>query len=215
MTAVPENPKIYHITHIHNLGGIVHDGVIWSDARRNAMGLECAIVGMSKIKHRRLNLPVNCHPETTVGQYVPFYFCPRSVMLFILHRGNHQEISYREGQGPIIHLQADLEAVIQWAESHSIRWAFSKTNAGASYTRFYKKREELVKIDWPSVNATDFRDRSVQENKQAEFLVYESFPWYLVEKIGVIDETRAEKVGRIIGNSPYQPLVSVEGAWYY
>lgn len=215
MTAVPENPKIYHITYIHNLAGIVHDGAIWSDAERNARGLECEVVGMSKIKQRRLTLSVNCHPGTMVGQYVPFNFCPRSVMLYILHRGNHQEISYREGQGPIIHLQADLEAVIQWAENHSICWAFSKTNAGAYYTFFYKTREELVEIDWTSVNATDFRDAQIKDGKQAEFLVYKSFPWSLVEKIGAIDEDRAAEAGRIISNSTHQPLVSVERAWYY
>jgi len=50
---------------------------------------------------------VKCHPGTKVGQYVPFYFCPRSIMLYILHRGNHPDLDYREGQGPILHLQAD------------------------------------------------------------------------------------------------------------
>ena len=71
---------------------------------------------MSGIKRRRLeDLEVYCHPGTKVGDYVPFYFCPRSVMLFVIHRANHPELTYREGQGPIVHLEADLPSVIQRA----------------------------------------------------------------------------------------------------
>ena len=87
MTDVPQNHKIYHITHIDNLAGIVKEGAIWSDARRIESGLDCSIVGMSRIKERRLRLPVNCQRPSMVGQYVPFYFCPRSVMLYILYQG--------------------------------------------------------------------------------------------------------------------------------
>ncbi len=86
MGRVPDQPKIYHITHWRNMPQILADGGLWSDAERIARGLECQIVGMSDIKRRRLEeLKVDCHPGTKVGQYVPFYFCPRSIMLYILH----------------------------------------------------------------------------------------------------------------------------------
>jgi len=40
---------------------------------------------MSTIKARRLyDLEVDCHPGTKVGEYVPFYFCPWSIMLYLL-----------------------------------------------------------------------------------------------------------------------------------
>ena len=85
MNLVPENPKIYHITHIKNLEGIIKDEVIWSDAKRVELDRKCEIVGMFKIKKRRLEeLKVKCYTDTMVGEYVPFYFCPRSIMLYIL-----------------------------------------------------------------------------------------------------------------------------------
>src|SRR5579863_2076137 len=90
----PETPKIYHITHMENLPRIV-DNVLWSDAERIRRGLNCTIVGMSEIKRHRLEeLEVDCHPGTKVGEYVPFYFCPRSIMLFLLYRGNHPDLTY-------------------------------------------------------------------------------------------------------------------------
>jgi len=125
MTNVPGQPKIYHITHVRNLPGIIAAGRLWSDAKRIELGLDCEIVGLSEIKRRRLEeLDVGCHPGTRVGYYVPFYFCPRSIMLYILHQGNSPGLNYLEGQGPIVHLQADLQATVQWATENDIRWAF-------------------------------------------------------------------------------------------
>ena len=106
----PKDPKIYHITHLDNLPQIV-DSVLWSDAERIRRALNRTVVGMSEIKRRRLEeLEVECHPGTKVGEYVPFYFCPRSIMLFLLYRGNHPDLTYRGGQSPIVHLEADLRA---------------------------------------------------------------------------------------------------------
>jgi ssDNA thymidine ADP-ribosyltransferase, DarT len=93
---------------------------------------------MSEIKRRRLEeLEVHCHAGTKVGQYVPFYFCPRSVMLYLLYRGNSPGLTYQEGQRPILHLEADLHATVEWARGAGQRWAFSKGNAGAYYTNFF------------------------------------------------------------------------------
>jgi hypothetical protein len=83
MSQVPANPKIYHITHIDNLLKIVTAGCIWSDRQRLKQGFECEVVGMPTIKKRRLEeIEVSCVPGTKVGDYVPFYLCPRSVMLY-------------------------------------------------------------------------------------------------------------------------------------
>lgn len=138
MKPIPPQPKIFHITHVKNLASIVAAKRIWSDAERIKRALGCELVGMTEIKRRRLEeLPVSCHLETRVGEYVPFYFCPRSIMLYILHRGNHVGISYREGQQAIVHLQADLHAVVAASDRNGNRWAFTNSNAGARYTNFF------------------------------------------------------------------------------
>lgn len=190
--------------------------MLWSNAKRIELGLDCEIVGMSEIKKRRLNeLEVKCHAGTMVGEYVPFYFCPRSIMLYILHMGNHPDINYSEGQEPIIHLQADLEATVKWAINNGIRWAFSDINAGTFAAQFYKDSNLLNEIvNWAAVEATDWRDTAIQEYKQAEFLVYESFPLELVEKIGVCNNGMRDRVIRTIGDMA-QLTISVENAWYY
>jgi len=213
---IPTNPKIYHITHIQNLNNILNDKMLWSDSKRLEFGLDCEIIGMSEIKRRRLEeLDVKCHSGTMVGEYVPFYFCPRSIMLYILYMGNHPDLSYRGGQGPILHLQADLETAIRWANEKDIRWAFSDINAGTRAAQFYDDLSQLNDIiNWSAVEATDWRDAAIQEYKQAEFLTYESFPLGLVEKIGVCNNRIRDRVIDKLGDAPSLE-VSVEKEWYY
>jgi len=217
MPMPPVQPKIYHITHVNNLASIVADGYIEADSRRIRRGGEQTSIGMTEIKRRRLNeIAVSCHPDTMVGDYVPFYFCPRSIMLYILHMGNHPDMAhYRDGQDPILHLQVDMETAINWADQNRVRWAFSDRNAGIYYVDFHISRNELDKIDWRAVISNDFRDPVVKEGKQAEFLLHDTCPLHLVEKIGVFNERIRSQVIDILQNVQYNPIVSIERIWYY
>ncbi len=216
MTSAPSNPKIYHITHVDNLPSIATGMGIVSDAQRIASGLSCSLVGMSTIKQRRLEeIEVVCHPGTTVGQYAPFYFCPRSIMLYILRMGNHPEVSYRGGQQPMLHLQADFQQVITWANLNAVPWAFTSGNAGSYLTRFYKDPAQLREIDWDAVTAKDFRDAKIKEGKQAEFLMFDVFPWKLIEKVGTIDSTIATIARTTLAIADHQPIIAIEPSWYF
>jgi hypothetical protein len=211
---IPDQPKIYHIVHVDNLASICGDGCLWSDSvmvqRQGG-----TVIGMGSIKQRRLTLPVSCHPQTFVGEYVPFYFCPRSIMLFVIHCANHPELAYRGGQQPIIHLQADLSQVVQWAQANGRRWAFSLSNAGAVYTQFRSELAQLDEINWDAVAARDFRPADVKEAKQAEFLVQQSFPWHLVERIGVHSQGIAQRVYAAMNGAGHRPSVEIRREWYY
>ncbi len=191
------------------------DGGLISDAAMIARGGPATVIGMSTIKQRRLCLPVHCHPGDYVGDYVPFYFCPRSIMLFVIHRANHPELAYRGGQDPIIHLETDLASVAAWADADDRRWAFSLSNAGAAYAQFRSALVDLAEIDWNAVTATDFRPANVKEGKQAEFLVYGHFPWNLVSRVGVRSIVVKGQVDRALRGSAHRPPVEVMPAWYY
>jgi ssDNA thymidine ADP-ribosyltransferase, DarT len=211
----PARPQIYHITHVENLASIIADGGLISDAAMIARGGPAAVIGMSTIKQRRLHLPVECHPGDFVGDYVPFYFCPRSIMLFVIYRANHPELTYRGGQDPIIHLEADLLQVVAWADAQDRRWAFSLSNAGAVYAPFRRTLADLSEIEWTAVVATDFRPASVKEGKQAEFLVYGDFPWTLVSRVGVRSNAIRARVVQALHGIAHRPPVEVLPSWYY
>jgi hypothetical protein len=215
MYPVPAQPKIYHILHADRLPSVLAAGGLWCDAEMQRRGGGGTTIGMSAIKQRRLTLPVTCHPGDAVGDYVPFYFCPRSIMLFLIHRANHPELTYRGGQGPIVHLQADLLTAVAWAESHRRRWAFSLSNAGAFYTQFHARLDDLGEVYWPAVAATDFRSPDVKEGKQAEFLFRHFFPWELVERIGVHSRHIEQQVMQTLVGVAHRPPVELRADWYY
>ncbi|MFT5717080.1 MAG: hypothetical protein ACI9T7_001266 [Oleiphilaceae bacterium] len=78
-------------------------------------------------------LTLTTHPDLYIGQCVPFYFCPRSIMLYLIYQANSPDLAYKGGQGPIIHLQTDLHAVVSWANQQQRRWAFTLYNAGSYF----------------------------------------------------------------------------------
>ena len=84
-----QNLKIYHIVHIDKLQSIINSGGLLSDSEVIRQGLNGTNIGMNSIKQRRLKeLTLSTYPDLFVGQCVPFYFCPRSVMLYMMHMVN-------------------------------------------------------------------------------------------------------------------------------
>ena len=186
-------------------------------ARRNPAG---TAIGMNSIKQRRLNeLPLTSHPGLRVGSCVPFYFCPRSIMLYLIYRANHPELAYHGGQGPILHLEADLRDSVAWAERNDLRWAFTLSNAGAYYFEDRCDLAQLGEIDWDAVQANQWSgngiSRSVKEGKQAEFLIERSFAWELVSRIGVHSQQIYGRVPALLQASAYRPHVEIKPDWYY
>ena len=211
---VPMKPKIYHIVHVDRLPSIVSDGRLWCDAKmvhRNAAGTS---IGISSIKQRRLSLPLTSHPDLHVGDCVPFYFCPRSVMLYVVHMGNNPELEYGDGQEPIVHLEADLRRTVAWAKCNNHRWAFTSSNAGSYYFEDYADLAQLDKIDWDAVQASTWAGER-KGPKQAEFLIEDSFPWALVSRVGIKSRQTYDKVHAALSRSRHRPRVEIRPDWYY
>ena len=151
---VPSEPKIYHLVHVDRLSSIIAEKSLWCDAEISRHPRDGTKIGMDIIKERRLKLPLSSHPELHVGDCVPFYFCPRSVMLYLLYQGNHPDLSYHGGQDPIVHLEADLGRTVAWANQEELRWAFTTSNAGSQFFDDYCDLDQLDEIYWDAVQAS-------------------------------------------------------------
>lgn len=210
----PEKPKIYHIVHVDRLPAIITDLQLLSDAdiaRRTSSGTG---IGMTSIKRRHLEeLTLTSHPALHVGDCVPFYFCPRSVMLYVIHQANHPELAYRGGQEPIVHLEVELHRAVIWSNAHKLKWAFTLSNAGAYYFEDRNSLKHLDEIDWNAVQARDWR--ACKEGKQAEFLVEKRFEWSLVSRIGVHNRKVRDQVLKAISITAHKPAVEILPEWYY
>ena len=212
---VPYSPKIYHIVHVDRLPSIINDGYLWCDAeisRRYPQGVGTNI-GMENIKRGRMGKSLNSHSDLHVGDCVPFYFSPRSVMLYVIYMGNHPGLNYRGGQEPIVHLEADLHQVVKRADANNRRWVFTSSNAASSTFEDYADLSQLDKLDWDAIRATEWKEH--QDGKQAEFLVEYSFPWHLVARVGVRSSKIRDDVTGIIRTQEHRPPVETKQDWYY
>ena len=135
-------------------------------------------------------------------------------MLYVIHMGNHSELEYRGGQGPILHLEADLRKTAAWADANNRRWAFTSSNAGSSYFEDYSDLTHLDKIDWDAVQANMWAGER-KEPKQAEFLVEHSLPWGLVSRVGIKSRQIYGKVQGALSRSLHRPPVEIRPDWYY
>lgn len=206
MSHRPENVLIYHITDVANLPGILADGGLHSDvamAQRNP-----TVIGYTHIKERRMKqIRVTCCSGRFVGEFVPFYYCPRSPMLFAINRGNTGRSA--GCQQTIVHLVSTVAVGIGLDRP----WAISDGNAGALYPSFFSDLKALEGLDWAAIRATDWRGKTSQ--KMAEFLVADFFPWSGFHAVGCHNSAVAKQVQDLLNSQHHRPAVAVEPGWYY
>ena len=104
-----------------------------------------------------------------------------------------------------------MHTVVDWANQNNRRWAFTLSNAGS---RFFEDRcdlAHLTEIDWNAVQATDWRQ--CKEGKQAEFLVHHSFPWELVDRIGVLSREVGHHTANAMREATHRPTVEICRGW--
>jgi hypothetical protein len=207
---------IYHITHIDNLSGILGEGGLWSDSERLHQGASQVTIAYEDLKLRRRQRVVPVGVGGVLADYVPFYFCTRSPMLYAIARG--QVVNYQRGQDEIIYLVSSVEQVIQ-AEN---AYCYTDGHALEQISRFFTDAEILDEVlDWPVIHSGSWGgtlgDPDRRRRKQAEFLVHRFFPLTLTVSIGVANNEMARRINEILTDATPRPKISIEvrRRWYY
>ncbi len=204
---------IYHITHLRNLPNILQEGGLWCDAESVRRNIQPVEIAYTEIKGRRTRRKVTVPPGGVLAEYVPFYFCSRSPMLYTIHKGNVP--AYRDGQANILHLVSSAEAV----EQAQLPFVFSDGHAVVQISLFYNDIKDLNQVDWKVVQ--DWRwhdtvtDNDRKRRKQAEFLIKDFFPFSLIQEVGVYGAAIREKVLSLLEPLERKPIVSIQRKWYY
>lgn len=205
---------IYHFTHVGNLPSILRMGYVASDTEVRDRSCLTSEVGHLDIKARRRAVKVGPAPGGVVADYVPFYFAPRSPMLYVINK--NQVAQYTEGQAPLVYCVTTIGTVLD----AGLPSVFTDGNAAHALSSFNGDPMALDEVvDWPLMGATmwgdtdDDRDR--KRRRMAEFLVHGRVPVSLFTGFGVIDErTRREVADLLVGFGCYTP-VRVRRDWYY
>ena len=168
----PEKALIWRIVHRDNLPWILDNGLHCGNASVRAR--DWVSIGSADLIEKRASHPVPLPPGGCLNDYVPFYFTPFSPMLRNIHTGWGGV--QRRPNDEIVILVSSLHHVA--AQS----WPFLFTDSHAYYrwADFYSDLVDLDKIDWPLLQARDFRrdpdDPAKFERYQAEALVHRHLP---------------------------------------
>jgi len=207
---------IFHFTHLDNLATILADGGLWSDSACAKMQRAVARSGSSEIKQRRLATPIESGVGMggCVGDYVPFYFAPRSPMLFSISRGNVPGVS--ADQDPLVYLVACAE------EFKPPAFVVTDGNAAGGLTSHYGTHADIaVRVDAQLMQAVYWNntdeDGDRKRRRAAEFLVHDFVPWARIKALATrtrATQLAAEALFKRL-KLKHRPAVSVESGWYF
>ncbi len=154
-----------------------------------------------------------------VAEYVPFYFAPRSPMMYRIACDHRDETTdcYPGGDDPLVYLVSSIDQV----HTAGIPWVASDGNCAARLTCFANSIDALAElIDWPLMRERVWKDvpedQDRKRRRMAELLVHREFPLSLVAGYVVRTPTRQEQLQRVLGAAGIiNAYVDVRADWYY
>jgi hypothetical protein len=203
-------PAIFHFTHGRNLSSILADG----ELRPSASAATSVDIADTKIKRSRETRVVPCEPGGFVGDYVPFYFAPRSPMLFRIQQGGVEGVD-GDPRG-LVYFASTTERIV----AAGLGWVITDGNAAAAVTRFVNDMELLDEtVDWPLMRASYWgnteEDGDRVRRRGAEFLAHGAVPLALIDEIGVYNLVAQTRARAILAEAGTELAVNVRQAWYF
>lgn len=189
----------YRICHIQNLPHALKFGLCTkhhANASANFISIgNPAIIGV------RDATPVRLKGYGCIGEYVPFYFTPKSMMLFNIVTGYQAPLVPQLPKEDILVIRCLIEDV-----SKANKFFFTDGQANVKQiTTHYNNLADLDKIDWTIIQNGDFKksntDTDKQRRYQAEFLIYNHVPIQFVESLHVYNAKAATFVQQEIAKT--------------
>lgn len=211
--ARPVPTRVFHFTHIDHLPNIASHGLL-SDAVAQSRGLITAEVGNREIKERRRLRAVPIGPAGCVADYVPFYFAPRSPMMYSIDRGNVP--GYVGGIDPLAYLVTTIERLVEVG----CRVLTTDRNAVLVLASFHEGFDSLdSSVDWPLMEATwwfnTVAELDRRERRMAECLIHGVVPWQAFTEVHVRTPERRAEVEQLLRADVIPGRVTVTPAWYF
>lgn len=232
----PNPTPIFHILTIESFKKVLECGYLFCRNMLQAYKIECDDISYEDIQDRRHSIIIPYSFGATLHDYVPFYFAPRSPMLYTLHRQN-----VRSGfdQKNAIYLVTSAQKVAQ----AGLEYVFFDAHAIMAVAHCYNKLDDLNKINWriflenPPIrnfgyncsdilplplyckiwndrcDNPDYANRKAQ--RQAEFNIKNKVDINFFDCIVVYDMDKKKQVEKLLNQYRVLIPVCVIRSWYY
>lgn len=202
-----------HLTDIRNLASMCGCSAIYCTNTMNSQQIQFIDSSNSSVQAKRSRTIVPCGPGGTLHDYVPFFFNPKSPMLYKLCR--YPDPGSTTDRRSIIQLVTTVDQVI----SDGLGYVFTDGHAIVDLTEFYDDVADLDKVDWGVMDAVYWRDTDEDMDKSrrrmAEFLIYREIPLTSILEIATYSRVVANQASQILEATGVDVPVKVRSNWYY
>lgn len=208
-----DDTAVYHITDVDNLASLIAKGAVLCENQCSRDGVAPVCIGYRRLKTTRGGIEVAVgHAGGYLSDYVPFYYAPRSPMLYVNYLGGVDD--YGKGQREIVHLVCCAEELAAVAP-----FVITDGHPVSPLSNQFADLAELANLDWDVMNDTYWRDTDEdgdrKRRRQAEFLVHEQVPIDQVKLIGAYSESVAAKAREAFARTAEYPPIAIRRDWYY
>lgn len=185
----------YRIIHINNLPLLLQNGIV--NKHHPDASSDYIEIGNPEIIDVRSTSPVKIENYGMIGDYVPFYFTPKSIMLYNIITGYRHPIVQKRNRSEILVIRCLIEHL-----SELPKWFFTDGQGNDMASSHYNNLSDLEQIDWSCIQQSNFSksdgDYDRPRRYQAEFLVHGAVPLEKIESLNVFDQSSADFVNKLL-----------------
>lgn len=204
---------VLHMTSIDNVEAILASGALMAKSVLDANKGFYKNIAHQNIQDRRQLTPVLKGARGSLHDYVPFYFAPRSPMLYAIKNSRVEGVS--NNQSDIVYWVSRIEKFVNLDDP----FVFTDGHGTMSFTEFFDEIQFLDKIDWELMSSQYWHDTEDEPDRkrrrQAEFLIYKTCPLSLILGLVVMNDAVKMKVEKMIESTQLDLQVVVKPKWYF
>lgn len=202
----------YRICHINNLPHILREGLC--NKHHPKADPHYIPIGNPSIISTRSAFPVKIPGYGNIGDYVSFYFTPRSMMLYNIVSGYYAPLVPKVLPEDIIIFRCEVKTLAALP-----RFFFTDGQANAAITKHYDDLRDLGEVDWFNIQHGNFGkangDFDRPRRYQAEFLVDQHVPLPAIESVFVYNAKAAIFVNKAAALLSISLKATIKQLYYF
>lgn len=202
---------IWRIVHRNNIPWLLDNGLHCGNSAVQSPNWEH--IGNQELIDKRATHSVSVGMGGYLNDYVPFYFTPFSPMMKNIHSGYGG--AKQRPNDEIVILVSSLHKI----KTMGLQHVFTDGHAYYAWSNFYTDLADLDKIDWPILQARDFKrdpnDPAKFERYQAEALIHQYCPATALEGMVCYTENTKTILDAWLQQRGLNMPVYARSGWYF
>ena len=195
--------RIYHVTHLSNLPGILEERAIVAGA---APQLD---LSPAELREERAGISIPGTADLRLTDFVPFFLSPEAGLWQSLRSGrDHPRVSAAGRSAEPLDF-VFLVSTVRHVASSEPAFVLADNHAEGTATRFANTREDAERMLYRLRAESD-----AERAQNAELLVAGRLPLEAVTLIGVANDKVRSAVRDILAGSDFTPKISVYPPWF-